>query len=112
MMGEVGRPFCQQRQQHLSLGVVSGSLKPLLKVLDVLTIRLASGLALVAAVAVAGGLEPQASAEGGAFRLFTQSNSFVSAFYLSWSETWRTLVRGQLLEAAARTSLPNFVSEF
>ena len=72
---------------------------------------LASGLALVAAVAAAGGLKPQASAEGGAFRLFTQSNSFVSAFYLSWSETWRTLVRGQLLEAAARTALPDFVSE-
>ena len=50
--------------------------------------RLASGLTLVAAIAVAGALEPQASAEGGAFRLFTQNNSFVSAFYLSWSETW------------------------
>ena len=73
--------------------------------------RLASGLTLVAAIAVAGTLEPQASAEGGAFRLFTQSNSFVSAFYISWSETWRTLVRGQLLEAAARTALPDFVSE-
>ena len=73
--------------------------------------RLASGLTLVAAIAVAGALEPQASAEGGAFRLFTQNNSFVSAFYLSWSETWGTLVRGQLLEAAARTALPDFVSE-
>ena len=56
--------------------------------------RLTSCLALVAAVAVAGGLEPQASTEGGAFVLSTRSNSFVSAFYLSWSETWRTLVRG------------------
>ena len=74
--------------------------------------RLASGLTLVAAIAVAGTLESQASAEGGAFRLFTQSNSFVSAFYLSWSETWGTLLRGQLLEADARTALPDFVSKF
>src|SRR5262249_23230963 len=44
--------------------------------------------------------------EFGAFRLFTQNDSFVSAFYLSWSETWGTLVRGQLVEAAARTPLP------
>ena len=73
--------------------------------------RLASGLTLVAAIAVAGAFEPQASAEGGAFRLFTQNNSFVSAFYLSWSETWGTLVRGQLMEAAARTALPDFASE-
>ena len=34
--------------------------------------RLASGLTLVAAIAVAGAFERQASAEGGAFRLFTQ----------------------------------------
>jgi hypothetical protein len=73
--------------------------------------RLASGLTLVAAIAVAGAFEHQASAEGGAFRLFTQSNSFVSAFYLSWSETWGTLVRGQLMVAAARTALPDFASE-
>jgi hypothetical protein len=72
--------------------------------------RLASGVALVLAVTVAGAFEPQASAEGGAFRLFTQDNSFVSAFYLSWSETWGTLVRGQLMEAAARTALPDFAS--
>jgi hypothetical protein len=61
----------------------------------------ASGLTLVAAIAAAGAFERQASAEGGAFRLFTQGDSFVSAFYLSWSETWSTLVRGQLMEAAA-----------
>jgi hypothetical protein len=73
--------------------------------------RLASGLTLVAAIGVAGAFEPQASAEGGAFRLFTQNNSFVSAFYLSWSETWGTLVRGRLMEAAARTALPDFASE-
>ena len=72
---------------------------------------LVSGLTLVAAVSVAGAFEPQASAEGGAFRLFTQNNSFVSAFYLSWSETWGTLVRGQLMEAAARTALPDFASD-
>jgi hypothetical protein len=73
--------------------------------------RLASGVALVVAVTVAGAFEPQASAEGGAFRLFTQNNSFVSAFYLSWSETWGTLSRGQLMEAAALTALPDFASE-
>src|SRR5690242_8331829 len=73
--------------------------------------RLASGLTLVAAIAAAETFESQASAEGGAFRLFIQNNSFVSAFYLSWSETWGTLVRGQLVEAAARTPLPDFASE-
>ena len=72
---------------------------------------LASGLPLVTAIVVAGAFEPQASAEGGAFRLFTQNNSFVSAFYLSWSETWGTLVRGELMEAAARTALPDFASD-
>ena len=54
--------------------------------------RLASGVTFTVAVVAAGVFEPQASAESGAFRLFTQSNSFVSAFYLSWSETgalWR-----------------------
>ena len=70
--------------------------------------RLASGLALAVAVAAAGALEPEATAEGGAFRMFAQEGSFVSAFYLSWSETWRTLARGQLVEAAARTALPDF----
>jgi Sulfatase len=73
--------------------------------------RLASGLTLVAAIAAAGTFEPQASGKDGAFRLFTENNSFVSAFYLSWSETWGTLVRGQLVEAAARTPLPDFASE-
>ncbi len=74
--------------------------------------RLASSLTLVAAIATAGAFERQASAESGAFRLFTQNDSFVSAFYLSWSETWDTLVRGQLMVAAARTALPDFASEF
>ena len=73
--------------------------------------RLASGLTLVAAIAVAGAFERQASAESGAFRLFTKNDSLVSAFYLSWSETWGTLVRGQLMVAAARTALPDFASE-
>src|SRR5215471_7900968 len=73
--------------------------------------RLASGLTLVAAIAAAATFEPQASGVDDAFRLFTQNNSFVSAFYLSWSETWGTLVRGQLVEAAARTPLPDFASE-
>jgi Sulfatase len=73
--------------------------------------RLASGLILAATIGVAGAFEPQASAEGGAFRLFTQDDSFVSAFYLSWSDTWGTLVRGQLMEAAARTALPDFARE-
>ena len=48
--------------------------------------RLASGAALIVAAMVAGAFEPRASAESGAFRLFTQDNSFVSAFYLSWVE--------------------------
>jgi phosphoglycerol transferase MdoB-like AlkP superfamily enzyme len=73
--------------------------------------RLASGAVLVAAVAVAGSFQPRATAEGGAFRLFTQGNSFVSAFYLSWAETWSTLKRGQLMEAAAGTALPDFSKE-
>jgi hypothetical protein len=73
--------------------------------------RLASGISVVAAIAMAATFEPQASAEGGAFRLFTQKDSFVSAFYLSWREAWNTLVRGQLMEAAARTPLPDFASE-
>jgi hypothetical protein len=45
--------------------------------------RLASGLTLVAAIAAAETFEPQASGEDNAFLLFTQNNSFVSAFYLS-----------------------------
>ena len=73
--------------------------------------RLASGLILVAAITAAGTFEPQASGVDDAFRLFTQNDSFVSAFYLSWSETWGTLVRGQLVEAAARTPLPDFASD-
>ena len=56
-------------------------------------------------------LEPRATAESGAFRLFTQSNSHVSAFYLSWGETWRTLKRGQLMAAAAGTTLADFAPE-
>jgi phosphoglycerol transferase MdoB-like AlkP superfamily enzyme len=73
--------------------------------------RLGSGAALVAAVAVAASFQPRANAEGGAFRLFTQGDSFVSAFYLSWGETWTTLKRGQLMEATARTALPDFAAE-
>ena len=70
--------------------------------------RLASGIALIIAVSAAATLQSRASAESGAFRLFTQENSFISAFYLSWGETWRTLKRGQLMAAAARTALPDF----
>ena len=73
--------------------------------------RLASSAALIATMAVAGSRQPRASAEGGAFRLFTQGDSFVSAFFLSWGETWGTLKRGQLMEATARTALPDFASE-
>jgi phosphoglycerol transferase MdoB-like AlkP superfamily enzyme len=73
--------------------------------------RLISSLTLIAAIAAAATFEPQASAPDDAFRLFTQNNSFVSAFYLSWGETWGTLVRGQLMEAAARTALPDFASD-
>jgi hypothetical protein len=73
--------------------------------------RLGSGAALVAAVAVAVAFQPRANVEGGAFRLFTQGNSFVSAFYLSWGETLATLKRGQLMEATARTALPDFATQ-
>jgi hypothetical protein len=70
--------------------------------------RFASALALAVTVMAAGALEPKATAEGGAFRMFVQEGSFVSAFYLSWRDTWRTLTRGQLVEAADRTALPDF----
>ena len=73
--------------------------------------RLASGLTLVAAIGVAGAFESQASAENTPFRFLHDGNSFVSAFYLSWSETWGTLMRGQLMEAAAQTELPDFISD-
>jgi hypothetical protein len=73
--------------------------------------RAASAVTLALAVIAAGAFEPRARAEGGAFRLFTQGDSYVSAFYLSWSETWDTLARGKLMEAAALTALPNFASE-
>ncbi len=73
--------------------------------------RLASGLTLLAAIGMAGASELQASAENTPFRFLNDGNSFVSAFYLSWSETWGTLMRGQLMEAAARTELPDFISD-
>jgi phosphoglycerol transferase MdoB-like AlkP superfamily enzyme len=68
-------------------------------------------LALAAAVAAADALQPGASAASSAFGMLSKQNSFVSAFYLSWGETWRTLWRGQLVEAAARTALPDFAIE-
>ncbi len=70
--------------------------------------RVASALALVVAAAAAAALQPNATAEGGAFRMFVQNSSFVSAFYLSWADTWRTVARGQLVEAAEQTTLPDF----
>src|SRR4029079_13674695 len=70
--------------------------------------RLTSGLALIVAVMAAAALQPNATAQGGAFRMFVDDGSYVSAFYLSWSDTWRTLARGQLVEAAAQTALPDF----
>jgi phosphoglycerol transferase MdoB-like AlkP superfamily enzyme len=77
--------------------------------LDVVRLsRVAAALVLVVAVSAAAALEPKATAEGGAFKMFVQDGSFVSAFYLSWADTWRTLARGQLVEAAERTALPDF----
>ena len=73
--------------------------------------RLLSGLTLLAAIGMAGAFESQASAENTPFRFLNDGNSFVSAFYLSWSETWGTLMRGQLMEAAAQTELPDFISD-
>ena len=70
--------------------------------------RLTSAVALVVAVTAAALLQPNATAEGGAFRMFVQDGSFVSAFYLSWADTWRTVARGQLVEAAEQTTLPDF----
>jgi phosphoglycerol transferase MdoB-like AlkP superfamily enzyme len=70
--------------------------------------RLTSALALLVAVIAAAALEPKAAADGGAFRMFVEDSSYVSAFYLSWSDTWRTLARGQLVEAAEQTALPDF----
>jgi hypothetical protein len=70
--------------------------------------RLASSLTLVAAITAAGTFEPQASGKDDAFRLFTQTNSFVSAFYLSWSETWGTLVRGKLVEGRGADATSRF----
>ena len=70
--------------------------------------RLTSGLALILAVTAAAALQSNATAQGGAFRMFVDDSSYVSAFYLSWSDTWRTLARGQLVEAAAQTALPDF----
>jgi hypothetical protein len=63
---------------------------------------------LIVAVTAAAALQPNATAQGGAFRMFVDDGSYVSAFYLSWSDTWRTLARGQLVEAAAQTALPDF----
>lgn len=73
--------------------------------------RLVATVGLLVAMTVASVLEPRASAESGAFRLFTQGNSYVSAFYKSWGETASTLMRGQLMEAAALTALPDFIGE-
>ncbi|MGH6791447.1 MAG: sulfatase-like hydrolase/transferase [Methyloceanibacter sp.] len=73
--------------------------------------RLASAIALILAVTAAVAFQPRASAESGAFRFFTQGDSYISAFFLSWGETWRTLQRGQLMAAAAGTALPDFASE-
>jgi phosphoglycerol transferase MdoB-like AlkP superfamily enzyme len=40
--------------------------------------------------------------------LFYWDNLYLSSFYSSWSETFETLMRGQLLEAAAEQSKPAF----
>ena len=99
-------------------GYIAGAVAALLAaaVLAVLTwrfdttrcLRLVSGLALVCAGATALRLEPQASADSGGFTLFNDDKSFVSLFYLSWGETYRTLNRGQFLAAAADTALNDF----
>jgi phosphoglycerol transferase MdoB-like AlkP superfamily enzyme len=99
-------------------GYVAGAVAALLAVavLAVLTwrldttrcFRLVSGLALVLAVAAAFRLEPQASGDSGGFTLFNDDKSFVSLFYLSWGETYRTLNRGQFLAATANTALNDF----
>jgi phosphoglycerol transferase MdoB-like AlkP superfamily enzyme len=72
--------------------------------------RLASGLALVLAVGAAIRFEPEASADSGGFNMFNDDSSFVSLFYLSWGETYRTLNRGQFITAAAHTALHDFAA--
>ena len=73
--------------------------------------NLASSLCLIAAIGAAGVFESRAREENTPFRLLHSDNSFVSAFYLSWRETWSTLARGQLMEAAARTELADFAND-
>lgn len=70
--------------------------------------RLVSGIALLLAVVATFRLETRASADSGGFTLFNDDRSFVSLFYLSWGETYRTLNRGQFLAAAADTALNDF----
>ena len=72
--------------------------------------RLASGLVAALAVVAAIRLEAQASADSGGFNMFSQHSSFVSLFYLSWGETYRTLNRGQFIAAAANTALHDFAA--
>lgn len=72
--------------------------------------RAVSALALCAAMAATTWLAPVAGARRGAFDMFDNSHAFVSSFYLSWSETFDTLARGEFMEAAARANMPNFGS--
>jgi phosphoglycerol transferase MdoB-like AlkP superfamily enzyme len=72
--------------------------------------RLVSGVAMALAIAAVIRLEPQASADSGGFKMFSEDNSFVSLFYLSWGETYRTLSRGQFISAAANTALHDFAA--
>jgi phosphoglycerol transferase MdoB-like AlkP superfamily enzyme len=73
-------------------------------------LRPAAFLVLIAALSMMAVFEHKAKDQAGAFRMMTEEHSYVSAFYLSWEETWNTVMRGQLVEAAARTTLPNFGS--
>jgi phosphoglycerol transferase MdoB-like AlkP superfamily enzyme len=73
--------------------------------------RAASAFVLTVGVAAAAAFQPEASAASTAWDMLSKKDSFVSAFYLSWGETWRTLRRGQLMEAAADVTLPDFTRQ-
>jgi phosphoglycerol transferase MdoB-like AlkP superfamily enzyme len=72
--------------------------------------RLVSGVVVILAVAAVIRLEPQANADSGRFNMFNEESSFVSLFYLSWGETYRTLKRGQFMAVSANTGLKDFAA--
>ena len=68
--------------------------------------RVVVACALAMAVFAAIKLEPKETVNSSGYRMFGDTQSLVSSFYLSWGETVRALQRGQLLKAARATTLP------